>query len=130
MQFPVTSLYAVPASIIYLVLWMRVSGVRSETGISFGDGGNPKLLQRIRQHGNCAEWTVFLLVLMILAEGAGAPAMWLHVSGVLLLVGRLAHPFGLKPDNAGHPLRYLGNGPNLLASLNALVWIAINLRGL
>ncbi len=33
----------------------------------------------------------------------------------LLVIGRLAHPFGLKADNAGHPLRYVGNGTNMLA---------------
>ncbi len=35
--------------------------------------------------------------------------------------GRLAHPFGLKIDNAGHPLRYVGNGSNILATLILLV---------
>jgi uncharacterized protein len=94
------------------------------TGVSFGDGGNALLLQRIRQHGNCAEWSAIMLILMILAEGMGTPAMWLHISGVLLLVGRIAHPFGLVPDTAGHPLRYVGNGTNILATLNAMVCIA------
>lgn len=64
---------------------------------------------------------------MILAEGMGAPDLYLHISGVLLVVGRIAHPFGLKPDNAGHPLRYVGNGTNMLATANAMVCIAVNL---
>jgi hypothetical protein len=130
MVFAVTPLYALPVAAIYLVLWFRVSGVRSATGISFGDGGNALLLQRMRQHGNCAEWSSFVLILMMLAEGMGTPAMWLHISGALLVVGRLAHPFGLRADTAGHPLRYVGNGTNLLASLNAMVCIAIHALGL
>jgi len=117
-------------ALIYLVLWFRVSSVRSALNVSFGDGGNAMLLQRIRQHGNCAEWSTFMLILMILAEGMGAPVMWLHISGVLLLIGRIAHPFGLKAQTAGHPLRYVGNGTNLLASLNAMVCIAVQLLGL
>jgi uncharacterized membrane protein YecN with MAPEG domain len=84
----------------------------------------------MRQHGNCAEWSSFVLILMMLAEGMGTPAMWLHISGALLVVGRLAHPFGLRADTAGHPLRYVGNGTNLLASLNAMVCIAIHALGL
>jgi uncharacterized membrane protein YecN with MAPEG domain len=130
MVFEVTPLYALPVAAIYLILWFRVSSVRSEAKISFGDGGNLVLLQRIRQHGNCAEWSVFVLILMMLAEGMGTPDLWLHISGVLLVAGRIAHPFGLVPDNAGHPLRYLGNGTNLLASLNAMVCIGIHVIGL
>jgi uncharacterized protein len=130
MTFIVTPLYAVPVAAIYLALWFRVSARRSAAGISFGDGGDAILLRRIRQHGNCAEWSAFILILMILAEGMGAPAVYLHVSGALLLLGRMAHPFGLVPDNAGHPLRYVGNGTNILAALNAMVCLVVNLLGL
>ncbi len=129
MVFAVTPLYALPVAAIYLVLWFRVSAVRGATGISFGDGGNALLLRRIRQHGNCAEWSAFVLILMILAEGMGTPAIWLHISGALLVVGRLAHPFGLVPETAGHPLRYVGNGTNILAALNAMVCITLHLLG-
>jgi uncharacterized membrane protein YecN with MAPEG domain len=128
MTFAVTPLYALPLAAIYLVLWFRVSGLRSATGISFGDGGNAVLLQRVRQHGNFVEWTCFVLILMILAEGMGAPALYLHISGALLLIGRIAHPFGLGAiDNAAHPLRYVGNGTNILATLNAMVCLAMNI---
>lgn len=130
MVFETTPLYALPLAAIYLILWFRVSSVRSDANVSFGDGGNALLLQRIRQHGNCAEWSVFVLILMMLAEGMGTPATWLHVSGALLLIGRVAHPFGLVPDNAGHPLRYVGNGTNLLAALAAMVGIGIQILGL
>jgi len=130
MVFEVTPLYALPVAAIYLVLWFRVSSVRSAAGVSFGDGGNALLLQRIRQHGNCAEWSGFVLILMMLAEGMGSPPIWLHISGALLLVGRIAHPFGLVDGNAGHPLRYVGNGTNLLAALTAMVCIAIRILAL
>jgi uncharacterized protein len=130
MSFVTTPLYALPLALIYLILWFRVSSIRSATGISFGDGGNLALLQRVRQHGNFVDWVPMVLILMILAEGMNAPAMYLHISGALLLVGRIAHPFGLKADNAGHPLRYLGNGSNILATANLMVCLAVNLLGL
>lgn len=104
--------------------------MRSALGQSFGDGGNQMLLQRIRQHGNFVEWTCFVLILMMLAEGMGAPALYLHISGALLLIGRIAHPFGLRADTAGHPLRYVGNGTNILATLNAMVCLGVNIAGL
>ncbi|MDJ0612895.1 MAG: MAPEG family protein [Rhizobiaceae bacterium] len=130
MEFTVTPVYALAAAFIYLVLWMRVTALRSKNATSIGDGGDQELLLRVRQHGNCAEWFSFILILMILAEGMGAPSTYLHVSGALLLIGRIAHPFGLKVDNAGHPLRYVGNGTNILAALNAMVCLAANILGL
>lgn len=127
MTFEVTPLYALPLAALYLILWFRVTSYRGAIKCSIGDNGDKVLLQRIRQHGNFHEWTSFILILMILAEGMGAPALYLHISGALLLIGRIAHPFGLKIDNAGHPLRYLGNGTNILAALNAMVCLAMNI---
>jgi uncharacterized protein len=130
MLFSVTSIYALPLAAIYLILWFRVTALRSSTGTSCGDGDNVELLRRIRQHGNCAEWSTFVLILMILAEGMGAPTLYLHISGALLLIGRIAHPFGLKSDNASHLLRYVGNGTNILATLNVMICLGVNILGL
>lgn len=130
MIFAVTPLYALPLAAIFLILWFRVTGPRANLKVSIGDGGDKNLLLRIRQHGNFVEWTTFILILMILAEGMGAPALYLHISGALLLIGRIAHPFGLKIDNAAHPLRYVGNGTNILATLNLMVCLAVNILGL
>lgn len=130
MIFSVTPIYALAIAVIYMVLWMRVTAKRGGMGQSIGDGGDADLHLRIRQHGNCAEWSSFLLILMILAEGIGAPSLYLHIGGALLLVGRIAHPFGLKKDNASHVLRYVGNGTNILATLNLMVCLGVNILGL
>jgi len=90
MIFTVTPMYALPVALIYMVLWMRVTSMRSALAQSIGDGGDTDLLLRIRQHGNCAEWSCFLLILMILSEGIGAPSLYLHIGGTLLLLGRIA----------------------------------------
>jgi uncharacterized membrane protein YecN with MAPEG domain len=127
MLFTVTSLYALPLAAMLLVLWFRVSAKRASLKQSIGDGGDPQLLLRIRQHGNFVEWTGMILILMILAEGIGAPAIYLHISGALLLFGRIVHPFGLKIDNSSHPLRIVGNSVCLLATLNLMVCLGTNL---
>lgn len=129
MLFTVTPLFALPLAAIYLILWFRVTSLRSATGTSIGDGGNKELLLRVRQHGNFAEWSSFVLILMILAEGMDAPDLYIYISGALLLIGRIAHPFGLKIDNAAHPLRYVGNGTNILATLNLMVCLGVNILG-
>ena len=117
MTLSTTTLYALLLIPIWFVLWIRVTSARSALNCSIGDAGNPGLLQKIRQHGIFIEWVPFTLILMLLAEAQGTDALWLHAAGVLLVIGRFAHPFGLAIDNAGHPLRYVGNGTNILAVL-------------
>jgi uncharacterized membrane protein YecN with MAPEG domain len=59
-----------------------------------------------------------------------SPTGYLHIGGALLLLGRIAHPFGLKNDNASHVLRYVGNGSNMLATLNLMICLGVNILGL
>ncbi|MGL4973769.1 MAG: MAPEG family protein [Bosea sp. (in: a-proteobacteria)] len=115
MKLTVTTLYVLPLLAIWFALWIGVTSTRSGLNCSIGDNGDKGLLLKIRRHGNFIEWVPFVLVLMILAESQGAGGVWLHAAGLLLLIGRAAHPFGLKIDNAAHPLRYVGNGSNILA---------------
>lgn len=115
MSLSITTLYALPLIVLFFPLWIAVSSVRAKLNCSIGDNGDKNLLLVIRRHGNFIEWVPFVLVLMMLAEAQGAGSTWLHAAGTLLVIGRLAHPFGLKADNAAHPLRYVGNGTNMLA---------------
>ncbi|WP_432286933.1 MAPEG family protein [Aminobacter sp. BA135] len=130
MTLTTTTLYALLLTPIWFVLWIRVTSTRSELNCSIGDRGDLNLLQKIRQHGNFIEWVPFVLILMVLAEAQGTDRLWLHAAGILLVVGRLAHPLGLRIDNAGHPLRYVGNGTNVLAVLVLAVALVRILTGL
>ena len=123
MSFMITTTYVLPLIAIWFALWMGVTASRPTYNASIGDAGHSELLLKIRRHGNFIEWVPFVLLLMILAEAQGAGRLWLHAAGVLLLIGRVAHPFGLKIDNANHPLRYVGNGTNILAT--AVLGIAL-----
>jgi uncharacterized protein len=116
MSLSITTTYALPLIAVWFALWINVTSTRSALKTSIGDAGNVELLQKIRWHGNFIEWVPFVLVLMILAELQGAGSLWLHAAGALLVIGRIAHPFGLKIDNASHPLRFIGNGSNILAA--------------
>jgi uncharacterized membrane protein YecN with MAPEG domain len=120
MLFQVTALYALPLALLCLILWFRVSVTRSNLKVSIGDAGDTGLHEKIRQHGNFVEWVPIVLILMVIAEGNGAGAIWLHISGALLLAGRVLHPFGLTATTATHPLRIVGNSASLLAALNAI----------
>lgn len=129
MIFSTTPLYALIVAVIWIVLWFRVRNRRALLKQSIGDGGDQQLLLRIRQHGNCAEWSGFILILMILAEGSGVSSNWLNVSGILLVIGRIAHPFGLDVEKTGKVLRYVGNSTNLLSSCILLIAMSVALFG-
>ncbi|MEP0232417.1 MULTISPECIES: MAPEG family protein [Pseudomonadota] len=117
MSFYVTTLVALALTPIWLVLWMGVTSARPGYETSIGDGGHSVLLLKIRRHGNFIEWVPLTLILMLLAEAQGAGRFWLFAAGGLLVLGRLAHPFGLKETEVHHPLRYVGNGTNFLAAV-------------
>jgi uncharacterized protein len=96
----VTGLYAALLAVLFFVLSARVIVYRRGNSISLGDGNDPVLLQRIRAQGNFSEYAPFGIVLMLVAEAQGSPAFWLHICGILLLIGRAMHgvnfSFGLR----------------------------------
>ena len=62
-----------------------------KTRTSFLDGGDEILLRRMRSHGNFVEYVPFALLLIGLAELNGAPTMYVHGMGALLLLSRVVH---------------------------------------
>jgi uncharacterized membrane protein YecN with MAPEG domain len=87
----VTPIYAGLLAFLYLFLTASVIRQRRRQGISLGDGGDAGFLRKLRAHGNFAEYVPLALLLMALAELAGAGAATLHAVGALLLAGRLVH---------------------------------------
>lgn len=100
MTLAITGIYAAALTALYLLLSARVILVRRAERINLGDGGNPDMLRRMRAHGNFAEYVPLGLILLLIAEQQDTAALWLHVTGGMLLVGRVAHgvnfTFGLK----------------------------------
>ncbi|HEX7594780.1 MAG TPA: MAPEG family protein [Gemmatimonadaceae bacterium] len=109
MHAPITALYAGLLGILMLILAFRVVAVRRVTSIGLGDGGDALLLSRIRIHGNAAEYVPLALILMLILELNGGSARWLHILGIALLVGRLAHVQGLSQSTGTSAGRFVGN---------------------
>ena len=87
----VTALYAGLNALILMWLAAEVVSRRRSRSVSLGDGGDKELGKVIRAHGNAAETIPIALILLALAELFGAPAVALHIAGVLLTGGRIAH---------------------------------------
>jgi len=93
---PITALYASLLALIFLVLSVRVIGLRRVVRIGLGDGGDSALLRRVRVHANFAEYVPLCLILIGLAESLRAPPVLLHGLGGLLLAARISHAYGVS----------------------------------
>lgn len=98
MTFAITALYAVALAALHQALTYYVILDRARTHVSILHGDDMQLATRIRRHGNFIESVPMALILMALAEAAGAPGGWLHAAGILLVVARVLHVFGLHHD--------------------------------
>jgi uncharacterized membrane protein YecN with MAPEG domain len=92
----ITAFYGSLLGFVFLFLSARVVAWRRQQRIEIGDGEDRQLLRRMRVHGNFAEYVPFALLLMALAESMSPPRPFLHLTGVVLLLGRLLHAYGLS----------------------------------
>jgi uncharacterized membrane protein YecN with MAPEG domain len=122
MTLTVTPLYAAALTALFLVLSWRVISYRRAHQVSLGDGGDPMLERRMRAQGNFAEYAPIGLILLLGAELAGAPGLWLHLTGLLLLTGRLMHGVGFSFFRQNIPLRVGG----MVLTLTSLIVGAVS----
>ncbi len=104
----ITPIYAIPLVALFVALLLRVVYLRNKLKVGIGDGGDRTLAKAIRAHGNFAEIVPLALLLMLLAELAGASAALLHSAGSLLIAGRAVHAFGLSRHSGYSVGRFLG----------------------
>src|SRR5512141_2234803 len=121
----ITGLYAALATLLILVLAVRVIAYRRAHKIGLGDGDDKELRKRIRAHGNAIEYLPFGLVLLLLLELNQTAPLLLHIFGIVLIVARLAHAWGVSRHGGVSPGRMIGvvlTGAVLLAMALLLLW--------
>jgi hypothetical protein len=91
----VTGLFAALFALAQIVLSLRIVKLRKRHKVSLGDGGVAELQAMMRVHGNFTETVPMALILIAIAEFSGAPFWMLYALGVLMLVSRAAHAYGL-----------------------------------
>lgn len=108
-----------------LPLLFNVVRYRIRHRVLLGDGGQEMLTRAIRCHGNYVENVPFALVLLLALGVAGAPALWIHATGLAMICGRIFHAIGILRANAPTPERGLGmllsNASFVIGSLG-LLW--------
>ena len=91
----ITPLYVALLGLLWVPFTLRVGLYRVKSKINLGDGGDTELLRRIRGQGNFIESVPLAVTLLIVMELVGAPGVWLHTLGAMLVVGRLLHYIGV-----------------------------------
>jgi uncharacterized membrane protein YecN with MAPEG domain len=117
----VTLFYASLLGLLYLVLAGRVGRYRRNTRISIGTGQDRELEVRMRVQANFVEYVPFVLILLALLESLSVSRYGLHALGILLVVARLLHAWGLSKGTI-NSIRGAGTGLTLLVCLIAVVW--------
>lgn len=117
MIIPITAFYAALLVVVLCWLTVRVGLSRRESGVSMLDGGNEQVLVEMRRHGNFVEHVPLLLILMAIIEVNAGNPVFLHVTGIALVICRIAHPFGLRHDRTQTPMRMLGAGGTFLVTI-------------
>ncbi|MBN9081390.1 MAG: hypothetical protein BGP04_24205 [Rhizobiales bacterium 62-17] len=125
----ITGFYAGLLGLIMLALIANVGRLRGQTGVSLGNAGQDRaLLIADRRHMNFIENVPLALVLLAIIETNGAPHLWVHVLGIILVIARVIHPFGLKPESMRSTCRLIGAGGTMLVTLVAslmAIWLFV-----
>ena len=121
----ITACYASLLTLMYLSLSVSVIKSRYKNKVSLLDGDCDELRQRIRIHGNFAEYVPLALIMIGFVE-LSTPMTWpVHILSLALIIARLLHATGLKAGKGGTPGRK--NGVKLTFAVLACssIWILV-----
>ncbi len=62
---------------------------------ALGSGGSRMLEQRIRAHGNFAEYTPIFLILLFISNVQGFPPLMIHAFGTIYIIARTSHIYAV-----------------------------------
>lgn len=104
-----------------LNIWLsfRVGQVRGAEKVSVGDGGNERVIRRMRAHANFAENAPIVLLLVLAIELSVGASLWLWVAAALFVIGRIGHGFGM---DGWLPGRMGGTATTMLVQVALAIW--------
>lgn len=119
-----TSFYAALLALVFLTLSARVIRYRRAHKLGLGDHGDKSLLKRMRAQANFTEYAPLGLILMLLVELEIGTGIIVHLIGLVLLAGRIAHAYGFSASPPIMKLRVAGmmlTFGSILLSIVALI---------
>jgi uncharacterized membrane protein YecN with MAPEG domain len=123
------ALYAALLGLVGVALTANVIRNRVRSHVDTGAGGDIRLAQAIRAHGNFAEQVPLALIVLGFAEALGQRAFVLHILGAALVAARLASAYALNSSLGPTMLRQVGAGATMLVVAAASVAVLLALAG-
>ena len=121
-MLPIALTAAGAAALVNFWLSWRVAQVREAEKIWVGDGGNARLVARMRAQLNFAEYAPVVLLLIALIEWARGTHWWLAVVAGLFVLGRVLHGLGMDGWRFGRAAGMVCTAPVMIGlALYALV---------
>ena len=104
----IVPVYAALFGLIFVYLSFLVIKQRYRAKVSLGDGDDPALRTAIAVHNNFSQYVPLALLLITFVELNHASVYLIHALSACLLVGGLAHAYGLGHTKPIMKLRRLG----------------------
>jgi uncharacterized protein len=125
-----TALCAAILGLLGAALTINVIANRVRTKVDTGDGGIAALAQAIRAQGNFIEQAPLALIIIGLAEAAGARSVVVWALAGLLVASRLASAYALNRSLGQSALRQFGGGTGVLVLAAASIVLLLALFGM
>ena len=113
-MLPIALTTAGAAGLVNFWLSWRVAELRVSEKISVGDGGNMRLVARMRAQLNFAEYAPVVLILIALIEAARGTHLWLWIVAGLFILGRVLHGLGMDGWRPGRSAGMLFTAPVMI----------------
>jgi hypothetical protein len=114
MMLPIALTTAGAAGLVNFWLSSRIAQVRADEEIWVGDGGNSRLIGRMRAQLNFAEYAPVVLILIGLIEAATGTHLWLWLVAGLFIVGRVLHGLGMDGWRFGRAAGMIATTPVMI----------------
>lgn len=89
------SIAAALLAFLFIHLSFKVINIRKARRVAIGAGGDAELERAMRVHANFAEYVPFALLLLAFAAWRGLPEWIVAILCTVLVLGRLAHAYGV-----------------------------------
>lgn len=91
----ITALYA--CILAGLLVWLAVHVIKQRriNKVAYADGGVEALQIARSAQSNASEYIPITLILMALLEFNGAQPVWIHLTGIIFIIGRIFHARGI-----------------------------------